>query len=135
VIKDTEQPNLAGIVAAPKMADLTFTKIENLTYSMYEMTRRLSPFGASNPEPIFKMEKLDLLDMWTSGNNKQNLRLRLRAANSNTHYFGTYTRGATEIQKLENISHVNIIFKLVSSDDNMRSEVWLKILDVEVADG
>ena len=146
VIEGTELPDLTGIVieqepleslpsAAPKMIDLTFTKFENLTYSMYKTLRRLSPFGAGNPEPIFKMEKLRLLDMRASGNNRQNLRLRLRAANSNTQLFGTYTRGATEMQRLENTSHVNIIFKLDSSEDDGRSEVWLKILDVEAAEG
>jgi single-stranded-DNA-specific exonuclease len=146
VIEGTELPDLTGIVieqepqeslpsAAPKMVDLTFTKFENLTYSMYKTIRRLSPFGAGNPEPIFKMEKLRLLDMRTSGSNKQNLRLRLRAANSNTQQFGTYTRGATEMQRLANASHVNIIFKLDSSEDDTRPEVWLKILDVEATQG
>lgn len=135
-------PDLTGIVTeqeppeslsatASKMVDLTFTKIEHLTYSMYKTIRRLSPFGASNPEPIFKMEKLGLLNMWPSGNNRQNLRLRLRATNSNTQHLGTYPRGATEMQRLENVSHVNIIFKLESSEDDGRLEVWLKILDVE----
>ncbi len=146
LIEGTELSDLTGIaieqepleslsVATPKMVDLTFSKIESLTYSMYKTIRRLSPFGASNPEPIFKMEKLRLLDMWASGNNKQNLRLRLRAANSNTQHCATYMRGATERQRLENTSHVNIIFKLDSSEDDARSEVWLKILDVEAADG
>jgi single-stranded-DNA-specific exonuclease len=146
LIEGTQMPDLTGIVTeqepleslpatAPKMVDLTFTKIENLTYSMYKTLRRLSPFGAGNPEPIFKMEKLGLLDMWPSGNNKQNLRLRLRATNSNIQHFGTYTRGATEMQRLENVSHVNILFKLEAPEDDVRSEVWLKILDVEAVDG
>jgi single-stranded-DNA-specific exonuclease len=146
VIEGTESPDLTGIVTeqepleslpatAPKMVDLTFTKIENLTHGMYKMIRRMSPFGAGNPEPIFKMEKLHLLDMWVTGSNRQNLRLHLRATNSNRQHFGTYIRGATEMQRLENASHVNIIFKLASSDNTMRSEVWLKILDVEAVDG
>jgi len=146
LIEGTELSDLTGIVieqepleslaaVTPKMVDLTFTKIESLTYSMYKTIRRLSPFGASNPEPIFKMEKLCLLDMWASGSNKQNLRLRLRAANSNSQHFATYMRGATERQRLENTSHVNIIFKLDSSEDDAKSEVWLKILDVEATDG
>ena len=145
-IEGTQMPDLTGIVTeqepleslsviTPKMVDLTFTKIENLTYSMYKTIRRLSPFGAGNPEPIFKMEKLGLLNMWPSGNNRQNLRLRLRATNSNTQHLGTYTRGATEMQRLENVSHVNIIFKLESSEDDGRSEVWLKILAVEAVNG
>ena len=66
-----QEPSESLPPVAPKMVDLTFTKVENLTYSMYKTIRRLSPFGAGNPEPIFKMEKLRLLDMWTSGNNRQ----------------------------------------------------------------
>jgi single-stranded-DNA-specific exonuclease len=102
---------------------------------MYKMIRRLGPFGAGNPEPIFKMEKLSLVDIRTSGVNRQNLRLRLRSANSNTQHFGTYTHGASEMQRLENVSYVNIIFKLESSEDSFRQEVWLKILDVEAVNG
>jgi hypothetical protein len=39
------------------------------------------------------------------------------------------------MQRLENASHVNIIFKLESSEGDGRSEVWLKILDVEAVNG
>jgi single-stranded-DNA-specific exonuclease len=145
-IEGTQIPDLTGIVTeqepveslpatASKMVDLTFTKIEKLTYNMYKMIRRLGPFGAGNPEPIFKMEKLSLVDIRTSGVNRQNLRLRLRSANSNTQHFGTYTHGASEMQRLENVSYVNIIFKLESSEDSFRQEVWLKILDVEAVNG
>jgi hypothetical protein len=81
------------------------------------------------------MEKLCLLDMWASGNKRQNLRLRLKVGNSNTQLFGTYSHGATEMQRLKNASHVNIIFKLESPEDDVRQEVWLKILDVQSVDG
>ena len=65
VIEGMELPDLTGIVteqepleslpaAAPKMVDLTFTKIENLTYSMYKMIHR---------EPIW---------CWQSRTNLQN---------------------------------------------------------------
>jgi single-stranded-DNA-specific exonuclease len=130
-----QEPSESLPPAAPKMVDLAFTKIENLTYDMYKTIRRLGPFGAGNPEPIFKMEKLCLLDMWASGNKRQNLRLRLRAAKSNTQHFGTYPHGVTEMQRLKNASHVNIIFKLESLGDNTKPEIWLKILDVEAIDG
>lgn len=132
----TEQEPVESFPATPlKMVDLTFTKFELLTSHMYKAIRLLSPFGAGNPEPIFKMEKLCLLHMRTSGNNKQNLRLCLKAQHSTVQQFGTYTRGASEMQRLEHASRVNIIFKLQSSEDDARPEVWLKILDVEVAGG
>lgn len=142
VIEGTELPDQTGVVteqenaenAVPrKMVDLIFTKMELLNYPLYKMLRQLSPFGAGNPEPIFKMLNLRLIDKWSSGINKQNLRLRLGATSGNTQQLGTFTRGATEHQRLEKISHVDVIFRLESSDDDTKPEVWLKILDVEPA--
>jgi single-stranded-DNA-specific exonuclease len=144
-IEGTELPDQTGVVieqessetlsaATPKMIDLIFTKMELLTYNQYKLLRRLSPFGAGNPEPVFKMEKLRLLDRWASGPNKQNLTLRLGTATGNTQQKGTFTRGATEHQRFTKVSHVNVTFRLESAEDDSRPEVWLKILDVEPAD-
>jgi single-stranded-DNA-specific exonuclease len=145
VIEGTVLPDQTGVVieqegsegqlpSPPKMVDLTFTKIERLNYALYKQLRRLGPFGAGNPDPVFRMEKLRLLDTWTSGLNRQNLRLRLGATNGGTHQTGTFTRGASEQQRLVNASHVNIVFRLESQDDDAKPEVWLKILDVEPAE-
>ena len=130
VVIEQESPESQQVQAA-RMVDLVFTKIERLNYAQYKMLRLLSPFGAGNPEPVFKMEGLRLLDKWASGANKQNLHLRLGAASGGGQQMGTYTRGAPERQRLEKATHVNIIFRLESSEDESRQEAWLKILDVE----
>ncbi len=141
LIEGTELPDQTGVVteqensesAAPlKVIDLIFTKLELLNYNQYKTLRRLSPFGAGNPEPVFKMEKLRLLDKWLSGLHKQNLSLRLGATSGGSvQHKGTYTRGASEQTKLAKASHVNVIFRLESAEDDSKPEVWLKILDVE----
>ncbi len=141
LIEGTELPDQTGVVTeqensesvAPlKMIDLIFTKLELLNYHQYKTLRRLSPFGAGNPEPVFKMEKLRLLDKWLSGLHKQNLSLRLSGTSDGSiQHKGTYTRGASEQAKLAQASHVNIIFRLESAEDDSKPEVWLKILDVE----
>jgi single-stranded-DNA-specific exonuclease len=126
---ELEPSEPAAQVAAPKV-DLTFTRMELVDYNLYKTMRMLSPFGAGNPEPIFKMEGLRLLDKWSSGINKQNLRLRLGAANGPARQTGTFTRGAARGAALAGITHVDIIFKIESSEDETKQEIWLKILDV-----
>jgi single-stranded-DNA-specific exonuclease len=145
LIAGTEQPDQTGVITETEaeispplrpdanMIDLVFTKMERLNYDLYKQLRLLSPFGAGNPEPIFKMEGLRLLDMWFSGVNKQNLRLRLASPTGNSQQLGTLVHGATRHQTLLGTNHVNIIFRLESSEDDSKQDVWLRILDVEPA--
>ncbi len=119
----------------PQIVDITFTKWEYLDYKHYKLLRKLSPFGAGNPEPIFKMEGLRLFDKWSSGLKRQNLRLRLGPNSSSTkgtrQQLATFTRQAALQQSLEGVSHVNVIFRIESLENDIKPEIWLKILDVE----
>jgi single-stranded-DNA-specific exonuclease len=113
------------------MADLVFTRLEMLTYDLYKKLRALGPFGAGNPEPVFKIEHLRLLDSWPSGMNRQNLRLRFASLNGKFRQAGTLIRGARLQPSLVGVEQVNIVFKIGSSEDDARPEIWLKIVDVE----
>src|SRR5436305_217147 len=64
-----------------RMVDLTFTRPELLNYSTYSKLRKLGPFGASNPEPVFKIQGLRMVNRWPSGVDGRNLRLQLAAGN------------------------------------------------------
>jgi single-stranded-DNA-specific exonuclease len=113
-----------------QMVDLTITR-DLISYDFYKQLRQLSPFGAGNPDPIFQMDHLRLFDARVTGFNRQHLRLRLGGASSKTHYQGTLMRGADRLQSLKGIESVNIIFKIESSEDETRADVWLRILDIE----
>ena len=140
VITGTDLPEQTGLVTeqesseqmpvtATKMVDLVFTKVELLNYTTYQQLRLIGPFGAGNPEPIFKMERLRLVNKWASGSSKQNLRLRLESKYGQL--LGTYMRGATVGEQLTNVTHVNIIFQLAANENENYQEAWVKILDVE----
>jgi single-stranded-DNA-specific exonuclease len=116
----------------PQMVDIVLTRMELLNYELYKTLRVLSPFGAGNPEPIFKMEGLRLLGAWPSTNG-QHLRLRLGASTGNNQYTATLLRGATRRQELDGIELVNVIFRIESSEDEGKRDVWLKIVDVTPA--
>lgn len=127
-----EQPQPDASPAVPEsMIDLTFTQLERLTYQLYKEMRQLSPFGAGNPEPVFKMEHVRLLDKWASGINRQNLRLRLGTASGNAQITGILTRGAELVKQLDRVKYVTILFKLEANDDEQKPEIWLKLLSVE----
>ena len=140
LIEGTDLPDQTGVITEQeipepepvlKKADLLFTKLELLNYATYKQLRRISPFGAGNPEPVFKMEHLRLVNTWTSGPNRQNLRLRLEEATSGKQIIGTYTRGAPEQQRIANASHIDIIFRLDAPLDDAKQEVWIKVLHVQ----
>ena len=123
--------------SATGMIDIVFTKIEMLSYESYRKIRELGPFGAANPEPVFQMEKLRLLDRWTSGFEGRNLRLRLgNPGNGASQRLGTLTRGSSRIQAFHSGQTVSIIFRLESAwnplESNGKQDIWLKILEVEV---
>jgi len=140
LIEGTDLPDQTGVITEQeipepepvlKKADLIFTKLELLSYATYKQLRKISPFGAGNPEPVFKMEHLRLINTWTSGPNKQNLRLRLEESSSGKQIIGTYTRGAPEQKRIATASHINIIFRLDAPQDDAKQEVWIKVLHVQ----
>ena len=144
----TPAPDASGIVIEPEdnpfsqatsMIDIVFTKIEMLNHESYRKIREIGPFGAGNPEPVFQMKNLRLLDRWTSGFEGRNLRLRLGSAgNGALQRLGTLTRGSSLLHTLHGGQMVNIIFRLESawnpleSNGNGKQDIWLKLLEVEV---
>ena len=134
MIIEQEEPPLASAQASG-MIDIVFTKLERLNYESYSSMQELAPFGAGNPEPVFEMENLRLLDRWTSGFEKRNLRLRL--SNGTLQRLGTLIRGSSRLQTLQSGQMVNCIFRLESAwnplESNGKPEVWLKILEIEPA--
>ncbi|GAC1391356.1 MAG: hypothetical protein NVS4B11_10440 [Ktedonobacteraceae bacterium] len=118
-----------------QMIDLVLHRTDLLNYTGYKKLRALSPFGAGNPEPIFKLERARLIDRWASGMNRQNLRLKLAVADAKTgniaQITGTLTRGAALLETFERGSLVDVIFRIESSEDESRQDIWLKLLDVQ----
>jgi single-stranded-DNA-specific exonuclease len=142
VIEGSHLPDSTGVVteqesvevalpANQQMVDLVFTRAELINYALYKKLRMLSPFGSGNLEPVFKIENLRLLDKWSSGMNRRNLRLRLGSPNGKPVFMGTLVRGADRLLSLGGVEHVNVIFKLESAEDDTKQEIWLKILDIE----
>ena len=128
----TKQESLAPIET--RKVDLFIHKPEELTYDVYYKISLLSPFGAGNPEPTFRMDGLRLIRRWTSGPEGRHLRVRLSI--NNIQFNGTYLRGGAQLKSFHEGSRVNAIFSLEpawnSPDGENSQDIWLKILYMEV---
>jgi len=135
------EADLAGVAieaeASPSSStrkiDLMITRPEYLSYNTYAKIRQLAPFGAGNPEPIFKANGLRLTRFWMSGREGRHLKMRL--AIKGVQFSGTLMHGASQWQSFEEGSLVNVIFCVEPvwspPDNESNQEIWLKILHIE----
>jgi single-stranded-DNA-specific exonuclease len=130
----TTEPEQASPGQA-RMIDLVFTKPERLKYSTYSKIQQLGPFGAANPEPIFKLEHLRLLSSRLSGVEGRNLRLRLAAKGVVLN--GLYIHAGAQLPQFKSARYVNVVFHLEpawsSIEGESKEEIILRILHAEMA--
>jgi single-stranded-DNA-specific exonuclease len=145
-VEEAETPDLTAVAAEQEtslpamshMVDIVITRPEKqLTHEIYTKIGLLSPFGAGNPEPVFKLEGARLARRWASGPEGRHLRVRLQHGNSQ--FDGTYLRKGPSLDMYPEGSPVNAIFCLEPSRDRFngeggKQEMWLKILGMEMAD-
>lgn len=144
VAGEGETPDLTAVVVEPetsqpdasRMVDIVITRPEKqLTYEVYTKIGVLSPFGAANPEPVFRLDGARLTRRWPSGQEGRHLRVRLR--HNETQFDGTYLRKGPAIDTFPEGAQVNVIFCLEASRDRFnegKQEVWLRVLDMEVVE-
>ena len=124
-----------SLPAMSHMVDIVVNKPEKqLTYEIYTKIDLLSPFGANNPEPVFRLDGARLTRIWASGMERRHLRVRLRYNDSQ--FDGTYLRKGFFLAMYPEGSLVNAIFCLEPTRDKFngegKQEIWLKILHMEV---
>lgn len=141
--ENIETPDLTSIITSQEplvstdthKVDLLVRKPEELTYEIYRKLSMLSPFGAGNPEPSFRMDGLRLIRRWVSGPEGRHLRVRLSI--DNLLFNGSYLRGGPQLNSFPEGSRVNVIFSLEpawnSPEGANSQEIWLKILHMEHA--
>jgi single-stranded-DNA-specific exonuclease len=132
--------NLASLGLEPEPAattlsrkvDFVITKPEALDMDTLYKINQLSPFGSNNPEPVFRIDSIQLARHWTSGQDGRHLRVRLRS--NGLLFNGTLLRGGARAGALKDGSLVQVIFSLEQAwsppDSEVRQEVWFKILDI-----
>jgi single-stranded-DNA-specific exonuclease len=124
------------VALAARKVDLLIPRPELMNLETLEKIQRLAPFGTGNPEPIFRVNGLQLLSRRTTGSEKQHLRVRLRG--NGLTFNGTMLRGGERFAALPEQTSVGVIFSLEQAwsppDSESRQDVWLKVLDLLPAD-
>lgn len=64
--------------------DVIVSGIGLLNRNLFEDIKKLEPFGVGNPEPIFKLENVEIISSDKLGKNQQHLKLAIRDADGNT---------------------------------------------------
>jgi single-stranded-DNA-specific exonuclease len=112
--------------------DLVINKPELLTMDMLNKITLLAPFGSSNPEPVFRVDNLQLVKRWPSGVDGRHLRVRFRYHHMMLN--GNFLRAGNRADSLVEGSQVQVIFALEQAwsppDSEARQEIWLKILEI-----
>lgn len=129
VVIEEENPTTAA-----HRVDLLATKPEaQLTYEVCTKIDLLSPFGAGNPEPAFRLNNARITRRWLSGPENRHLRLRLRV--NDMQYNGTFLRAGSRIESYSEGARVNVIFNLEPQwnvpEQDQRQEVRLRILAMD----
>lgn len=136
-VPDGGEPNGTAIeqeeAETGRKVDLLMQKPETqLTYDTYLKVSRLSPFGAGNPEPTFRLDGVQLLWRATGGRDNRNMRVSLQIQNKR--FTGLFIRGGTRIGDFPEGARVNIIFCLDpawSPPGSEQQDIRLRILAME----
>lgn len=137
IVENSEAPDLVIMEseATPlpsRKVDLVISRPELLNLETLALLNQLAPFGAGNPEPVLRVDGLQLVKRWTSGSEGRNLRLRLRS-NKQT-FNGLFLRAGERASTLKEGMILQIIFSLELAwsppDSEAKQEVSLKILDI-----
>jgi single-stranded-DNA-specific exonuclease len=119
-----------------RMIDLIIARPQALDYAAYASIDQLSPFGAGNLEPVFRMNNLRLTRCWASGPDGNTLQVRLQSGS--TQLKGSCKGDGTNIACFEVGSLVNVILCLVpalKAEWEESRDIWLQILHIEAVTG
>lgn len=126
------EAEVAPILARRQVDMLLLRPEQQVTMSTLEKIRQLAPFGEGNPEPVFRIERLQLVKRWTSGSNGRHLRVRLRGRYAA--FEGILLRGGERAATLPEQTPVQVTFCLEQAWNPLerapRQEVRLRVLDI-----
>ncbi len=110
-------------------------KIDDVNWNFFREMEKMAPFGEMNPEPIFTLRKMRIMEMRTVGNGEKHLKLSLLPAEDshkkNKKLFKAigfnFGQWASKI-KLNDI--IDIVFTLSNNEWNGNSNIEFKIVDL-----
>ena len=103
---------------------------EIINEQLFNEVQKLAPFGMSNPEPMFALNRAEVVDAYTVGKEKQHLKLRL-VKDSNFFSAIGFNMG-DKLQDLSPETKIDVAFSLLFDTFNGRSSLQLKLKDIKI---
>lgn len=111
-------------------------KIGDVNWDFFREMEKMAPFGEMNPEPVFSLRKMRVMEMQAVGNGEKHLKLGLLPAEDSRKKnkklfkaigfnFGEWTNKI----KLNDI--IDIVFTLSANEWNGNSNIELKVVDLK----
>lgn len=115
---------------AAREADVSVDDSAELNWELYGYLEQLEPYGNGNPQPVFGLNKVKLIDIDGVGKDKQHLKLRL-ASETGTIFEAIGFGHAERYPNLKAGQTANILFYLQKNQFNDRTTLQLVLVAVQ----
>lgn len=123
--KNLNEEILTPVLKIDLEMDLSFVSL-----SLFEILKKLEPFGYGNPEPLFLSRNLIIFDAQTVGDKNQHLKLKVASLLSRTTFEAIGFGMGGFFDKLSPEEPVDIVYSLLLERWNNSSSLKLKIKDI-----
>ena len=133
-IRDLVNELVKGIELKPTVRIDSVILPEEINWDLAEAISLMSPFGESNPSPIFLVKKLKTINQKLVGNGEKHLKLNLFDEEKGYIFkaIGFNLNGLTEKYLVGD--KIDIVFELMPGEFNGFKELSLKIIDLRLAE-
>ena len=133
-IRDLVDELVKGVELKPTVRIDSAILPEEINWDLAEAISLMSPFGESNPSPIFLVKKLKTINQKLVGNGEKHLKLNLFDEEKGYIFkaIGFNLNGLTEKYLVGD--KIDIVFELMPGEFNGFKELSLKIIDLRLAE-
>ena len=127
-LRDDARMNIADGLTGPFLdihAELSLQEIGEGVLSVLDL---LEPYGATNPQPLFLVRNVEVMNSTTVGKDGGHLRIVGRSPQGDMRTFIAFGMG-TRVLEAANGSHLDIVFALSRSEWNGRADIQCKVID------
>lgn len=104
---------------------------ENIDWEFMTEIKKMEPFGNGNPEPVFLMKNMNIIDLKVCGNGTKHLKMSLRSSSGSPKIFDSIGFGMGEkLSDLKAGGSIDIVFNLCEDEWNGNKKMQLKIIDL-----
>jgi len=105
---------------------------KNLDWTFFEQVEKIAPYGEANPEPIFLLRDMNVIEMRAVGNGEKHLKLSLESSAAKEKKFPAigFNFGQWS-NKLKLGSLIDIVFTLIANRWNGNCNLEFKIIDLK----